>query len=171
LDPLSLPINTVFGVAYCCARQFENAEKQLRMTLELDPNFALAHGMLGALCLVPMGRYDEGIAELQKAIALAENEVMPIGTLGYCYGKAGRRNEALRVLDELEEMSKRRYVTPTARMLTYVGLGDERLFDALEEAYQQRAPSLAWLNVMPWWDDARAHPRFQDVVRRMNFPE
>ncbi len=172
LDPLSLLSNSIFAVVYCCTRQFENGEEQFRKTLELDPNFALARWMLGAFCLVAMGRYDESIAELQKAIALAVDVAVaiPTGVLGYCYGKSGRRNEALRILDELEELSKRRYVSPMARTLTYVGLGDERMFDALEDAYQQRAHSLIWLNVVPWWDDVRAHPRFQDVVRRMNFP-
>jgi tetratricopeptide (TPR) repeat protein len=170
LDPVSLLANSIFGLAYCYARQFENAEEQLRKTLELDPNFAFARWLLGGFCLVPMGRYDEGIAELQKAIALAENVVLPIGLLGYSYGKAGGRNKALRVLDELEELSKRRYVTPMARALTYLGLGDERMFDALEGAYQQRTPSLVFLNVMKWWDDVLAHPRFQDIIRPMNFP-
>ena len=172
LDPLSLLSNAIFAVVYCCTRQFENGEEQFRKTLELDPNFALARWMLGAFCLVAMGRYDESIAELQKAIALAVDVAVaiPTGVLGYCYGKSGRRNEALRILDELEELSKRRYVSPMARALTYAGLGDERMFDALEDAYQQRAHSLIWLNVVPWWDDVRAHPRFQEVVRRMNFP-
>jgi TolB-like protein/Tfp pilus assembly protein PilF len=172
LDPLSLLSNSIFAVVYCCTRQFEKGEEQFRKTLELDPNFALARWMLGAFCLVAMRRYDESIAELQKAIALAVDVAVaiPTGVLGYCYGKSGRRNEALRILDELEELSKRRYVSPMARALTYAGLGDERMFDALEDAYQQRAHSLIWLNVVPWWDDVRAHPRFQDVVRRMNFP-
>lgn len=170
LDPVSLLTISISGLAYCWARQFENAEEQLRKALELDPNFAFARWVLGGFCLAPMGRYDEGIAELQKAIALAENIVFPIGLLGYSYGKAGRRNEALHVLDELEELSKRRYVTPMGRAVTYLGLGDERMFDALEQAYQLRAPSVVFLNVMTWWDDVRVHPRFQDMIRRMKFP-
>ncbi|HEV2385846.1 MAG TPA: protein kinase [Candidatus Acidoferrales bacterium] len=170
LDPVSLLTNSIFGVAYCCARRFENAEEQFRKTLELDPNFPFARWLLGGLCFVPMGRYDEGIAELQKAISLAENNVLPKAFLAYAYGKVGRKSEALGVLDELEELSKRTYVTPMARALTYLGLGDERMFDAFEGAYQQRSSSLVWLNVMPHWDEVRAHPRFQDIIRRMNFP-
>jgi hypothetical protein len=54
--------------------------------------------------------------------------------------------------------------------LTFVGLGDDRMFDALEEAYRQRVPSCVWYNVLPLWDDIRAHPRFHDIIRRMNFP-
>ena len=142
LDPVSLLTNSIFGLAYSYARQFESAEEQLRKTLELDPNFVFARWMLGGLCLVPMGRYEEGIAELQRAIALAEYNFLPKGFLAYAYGKVGRRSEALRILDELEELSKLRYVTPMGRALIYLGLGDERMFDALESAYQQRIPSL-----------------------------
>ena len=158
------------GIVYSYAREFGTAEAQYRKTLELDPNFAFARWLLGGFCLVPTGRYDEGIAELQKAIALAENVALPRALLGYACAKAGRKSEALRVLEELEELSKRRYVMPMGRAFTYLGLGDERMFEALEEAFQRRSPSLAWLKVFPLWDDIREHPRFQDMVRRMNFP-
>lgn len=170
LDPIWLLTNCIVGIVYCYARQFGTAEEQFRKALELDPNFAFAHWLFGGFCLVAMGRYDEGIAELEKAIALAENVALPRGLLGHAYAKVGRKNEALRVLGELAELSKRMYVTPTARAFTYMGLGDERMFEALEEAYQQRSPSLVWLKVYVHWDDVRAHPRFQDIIRRMNFP-
>jgi serine/threonine protein kinase/tetratricopeptide (TPR) repeat protein len=170
-DPASVLVSTVVGVVYAWARQFQAAEEQLRRTLELDPDFAFARWSLGGICLVAKGRYDEGIAELQKAIALAENVALPRGFLGYGYARAGRKDEALRLLEELEELSRHRYVTPIAKAFTYAGLGDEvRMFEALEEAYQQRCPTLAWSGVAAHWDDWRAHPRFQDLLRRMNVP-
>jgi hypothetical protein len=46
----------------------------------------------------------------------------------------------------------------------------QRMFEALEEAYQQRSPTLAWSGIAAHWDDWRTHPRFQDLIRRMNFP-
>jgi TolB-like protein/Flp pilus assembly protein TadD len=170
LDPVSLLVNVLVGTVYCAVRQFQSAEGQFRKALELDPNYMFAHETLGSICLVQTGNYDEAVAELQKAASLAENIAVPRGGLGYVYAKAGRKDDALRVLEELDELSKQRYVSPWARAVIYLGLGDDRMFDALEEAYQQRAPSLVWLNVMPWWDDVRAHPRFQDIIRRMNFP-
>jgi len=74
------------------------------------------------------------------------------------------------VLAELEAMGRQRYVAPVSRVFVYAGLGDDRLFDALEEAYQQRSSSLVWSMVFPHWDELRAHPRFRDLLRRMNFP-
>ena len=169
-DPVALLVNSVGGLIYCFARQFWAAEEQLRKTLQLDPNFMFARWVLGGLCLAPMGRYDEAIVELQKAIALSENVAHPRGLLGYAYAKVGSRDDALRVLEELEELSKRRYVSPVSRAFTYCGLGDERMFQALDEAYQQRSSSLVWSRVFPIFDDVRAHPRFQDLIRRMNLP-
>jgi len=170
-DPVALLVNGVAGLIYCFARQFGTAEEQLRKTLQLDPNFMFAHWILGGLCLLPMGRYDEAIVELQKSIAVSENVAHPRGLLGYAYAKVGRKDDALRVLDELEELSQRRYVAPVSRAFTYSGLGDERVFQALDEAYQQRSSSLVWARVFPHWDDLRAQPRFQDLLHRMNFPE
>src|SRR5271166_4602315 len=169
-DPVALLVNCIVGLIYCFARQFGAAEDQLRKTLQLDPNFMFAHWILGGLCLLPIGRYDEAIVELQKAIALSGNVAHPRGLLGYAYAKVGRKDDALRALEELEELSQRRYVAPASRAFIYSGLGDERVFQALEEAYQQRSSSLVWVRVFPHWDDLRAQPRFQDLLRRMNFP-
>ena len=169
-DPVALLVNGVAGLIYCFARQFGAAEEQLRKTLQLDPNFMFAHWILGGLCLLPMGRYDDAIAELQKAIALSGNIAHPRGLLGYAYAKVGRRDDALRVLKELEELSKQRYVAPVSRAFIYSALGDERVFEALDEAYQQRSSSLVWGRVFPHWDALRAQPRFEELLRRMNFP-
>lgn len=169
-DPVALLVNGVVGLIYCFARQFGTAEEQLRKTLQLDPNFMFAHWILGGLCLLPMGRYDEAIVELQKAIALSGNVAHPRGLLGYAYAKLGKKDDAVRVLEELEELSKRLYVAPVSRAFTYSALGDERVFQVLEEAYQQRSSSLVWARVFPHWDDLRAQPRFQNLLRRMNFP-
>ena len=169
-DPVALLVNGVAGLIPCFARQFETAEEQLRKTLQLDANFMFAHWILGGLCLLPMGRYDEAIAELQKAIALSGNVAHPRGLLGYTYAKVGKKEDALRVLDELEELSKQRYVSPVSRAFVYGGLRDEQMFEALDQAYQQRCSSLVWAKVFPHWDDLQAQPRFQDLLRRMNFP-
>jgi eukaryotic-like serine/threonine-protein kinase len=169
-DVVSPLVNGIVGLAYAYARQFGAAEEQFRKTLELDPSYGFARWLFGGFCLVPVGKYDEGIAELQKGASLAENVGLPRALLGYAYAKAGRRDEALRVLEELDEFAKRGYVSPLARAIIYVSLGDERMFEALEDAYRQRCPSLVWARVFPYFDDVRAHPRFQDLIRRMNFP-
>jgi len=169
-DPVALLVNGVAGLIYCFARQFEAAEEQLRKTLQLESNFMFAHWILGGLCLLPTGRYDEAIPELQKAIALLGNVAHPRGLLGFSYARVGRTDDALHVLDELDELAQQRYVSPVSRAFVYGGLRDERMFQELDEAYKQRCSSLVWAKVFPHWDDMRARPPFQDLLQRMNFP-
>lgn len=45
-----------------------------------------------------------------------------------------------------------------------------RPFDWLERGYEDRDPDMAFLNTYPVFDPLRGHPRFQDLLRRMNFP-
>ena len=56
--------------------------------------------------------------------------------------------------------------------MVYVGLGDkDSAVDSLEKAYNERAPGLTYLKWQPLWDPLRSHPRFQALLKKMNFPE
>ncbi len=55
--------------------------------------------------------------------------------------------------------------------MVYGILGDkDRAFQWLERGYRERSQAYSALNVDPSWDPLRSDPRFQDLVRRMNFP-
>ena len=88
--------------------------------------------------------------------------------LGMCYGLAGRQADANKVLKELLELSRRRYVTPVALVQVYIGLGDkDQAFAWLEKAYEERSYGMAFLKVMPMADPLRSDPRFDDLLRRI----
>lgn len=93
-------------------------------------------------------------------------------TLGRVYAMAGRRDEALAILRELEHSATRSYVPPTAIARVHVGFGEhERALDWLERAYNLRDGDMYLLKTWPLWDPLREHPRFEELVRRMNFPD
>ena len=72
------------------------------------------------------------------------------------------------MLDELNELSKRRYVSSYRVGAIYLGLGEtETALEWLERAVEERDSWLVWLNVDPVLDSLRAHPRFKDFVRRV----
>jgi serine/threonine protein kinase/Tfp pilus assembly protein PilF len=140
LDPLSLVINRQLGGAgFLYARQYEQAIEQLRKTLEMDPNFALAHQRLST-AYIQKSMYKEGIAEIEKELVISPGNSYVLSWLGNAYARAGRRAEAQKVLDRLDELSKRTYVSPQYRVFIYAGLGKkDKAFEWLEKSYGERS--------------------------------
>ena len=167
-DPLSLPVSAVAARTFYFARRYDQAIEQLRKTLEMDPTFPLAHWCLG-MAYVQVGRHEEAIAEYQKAVSLPRGLPSALGGLGYAYAVSGKRTEAQKVLAELKELSKRRYVPPFAIAVIYVGVGDKaQAFEWLDKAYEDHSLLLTWIKVWPELDSLRGETRFQDLLRRMN---
>ncbi len=168
LEPLSLNINNNLAYQFSFKRQYDEAIQQFRKTLELDPNFARAHTGLGRV-YVQEGRFEEAIAELQKAVSLSgQPEPVLKAVLGHTYAISGKRDEARKVLDEMVELSKRRYVSAYAIAMVYAGLGEkEQAFASLEKAYGERAGRLQYLRADREWDSLRSDSRFADLLRRI----
>src|SRR2546425_1581696 len=167
LDPLSLVINTDLGSNYCYARRYDEAIAQLRKTLEMDPGFYIAHVVL-AQALDAKGARDAAIVEWQKARALNDDPAV-LGLLGRAYGLSGNKREAEKILDQLKELSKERYVAAYSFALVYLGLGDkEEALRWLEQSYQDRAGSdIGYIRVDPLLDPLRVDPRFEALAEKI----
>src|SRR5947208_12510731 len=88
--------------------------------------------------------------------------------LGHVDAISGKRNEAHKIIDELNDLSQRMYVDPYFLAEIYVALGErDRALQALETAYNQRSSWMVWLKVEPKFDQLRGDPRFKDLVRRV----
>jgi serine/threonine protein kinase/Flp pilus assembly protein TadD len=166
LDPLSLIINTNLGWIYYFARRYDDAVEQIHKALRIDENFNVAYFKLGQV-YERQGRYEEAIAQYRRAMQLSSNLwIMP--GLAHALAMMGRRDEALRVLDELKAMSRERYVSPYFIAEVYRGLGEIDLtFEWLNKAYDDRSDWLVWLGVEPSLDGLRSDPRFTDLMRRV----
>ncbi|MEO5717871.1 MAG: tetratricopeptide repeat protein, partial [Chthoniobacterales bacterium] len=140
LDPLSLVINADLGVDYYYARRYEEAIAQQRKTLEMNPGFYYARFNLG-LALVAKGDLKAAIAEYREAYA-SDDDPWVLGLLGNAYALSGNKTEAWKILDQLKERSRQRYVSAYSYVVVYLGLGDkEEAFRWLEQSYQDRAGS------------------------------
>jgi serine/threonine protein kinase/Tfp pilus assembly protein PilF len=104
LDPLSLINNAILANAFYMARQYDQAIEQLRKTLELDTNSTVAHNVLG-MAYLQKSMHKEGIAEFEKALAASPGNTLLLSGLGYACAVAGRKAEAQKVLDQLNETS------------------------------------------------------------------
>ena len=121
--------------------------------------------------------HEQAIAEIQKGMELIELAKerpvsIPLGRLGYAYGVSGKRREALVVLEKLRILSKTTYVSAFTFAIVHVGLSQkDQAFRWLQKAYDERVPELIFLKVDPRFDSLRSDPRYEDLIRRMNFPQ
>lgn len=167
LDPLSLSISSSRGYILENARHYEEGIEQLRRVIAIDPNHYQAHWLLG-LTYLASGRIDEAVATAEKTVAVSGRAPAALGLLGLAYGTSGRKREANKVLDELFQLQKRRYVPPLAFTYVYIGLGNkDQAFAWLEKSYQERSNHIAFFKVNPTVDSLRSDPRFADLLKRI----
>jgi TolB-like protein len=167
LDTLSLPINTDLAQSLFFARRFDESEEQLRKTFEMDQNFVRACVICGAL-YGQMGRHEESIAVLERAVGVSEGNPLALSGLGHALALSGQRDEARRILIELKELARQRYVSAYNIAIIHAGLGEkEAALDWLVKAYHNKDVWLVWLKVNPRFDTLRDEPRFADLMRRV----
>jgi len=171
LDPLSLlPTGNLAMLAYFGGR-YDRAIAQLQKTLEMDPKFPVAHWGIG-LAYEQKGQYERAIAAFEKAKAIAPDSLNTKASLGHAYALQGKRREAEKIIAELKDQSKQKYVSSYQVAVIYAGLGErDRALEWLEKAYEERSTLLAYFEMDPRLDPLRGEPRFQALLRRMNFPE
>jgi len=171
LAPLDQVANTVHGLNLYSAHQYDAAIRQLHATIRLQPSFWWPHVMLG-WCYEQVGNLPEATAEFYRATQLEDTITEPLAALGRGYALAGNRMEAMKVLEELRQRAKRVHVSPYDVAIIYVGLGQkDKALEWLEKAYEGRSWYLCSLSVDPKVDGLRSDPRFQDLMRRIGFPQ
>ncbi len=95
-----------------------------------------------------------------------------MAALGHAYGLAGRRADAIALLEQMEEASEIRHDQPYLLATVHAGLGNaEQAIEWLEKSYEARDWWLPFLNVEPGFDVLRSDARFQDLRRRLNLPQ
>ena len=162
IDPLS-PWNNSAFVSFL-GRRYDSAIVESQKTLELDPNFAVAHMIIG-LSHVEKKDYQQGISELQKARDNPDSQAL----LAYAYAVAGNRRDARKILEELKQLSKQKYVSSFPIAAVYAALGDrDESLKQLEKAYAERSWAMGMLKVNPVFDSLRSDSRFSELLRRMN---
>jgi TolB-like protein/DNA-binding winged helix-turn-helix (wHTH) protein/Tfp pilus assembly protein PilF len=168
LDPLSLIISADLADALCIAHLYDESVQQSRRTLEMDPNFAIAHYELGQ-AFVQKRMLSEAIEQFQRAIKLSGGNEVFNANLAYAYATSGSKEEAMKIVKDLEDRQTQHSSTDASIGLIYVGLGDnDQAMIWLNKAYQARFnPSIL---VRPAFDPLRSDARFQNLLRRIGLP-
>jgi len=166
LDPLAHG-SDVASTLLRAGRPAEAAREAARV-IEFDPRAPRAHSALGWAYL-KMGQVDQGLAELQQAVALDPGNTLFLAQLGQAFAETGKAAEARDVLRQLEALSEKRYVPPYHMAYVYTGLGEyDAALDALEQAYAERAGAMYGIKGSFLFTALRPHPRFTALLRKMN---
>jgi serine/threonine protein kinase/Flp pilus assembly protein TadD len=166
LDPLSLIANLELGAIYGYARQNDLAIAQLRKIIEMDPNWYLARMVLCQTYSFKE-QFAEAIAECEKARGLDDDPAV-LSYLARAYVLSGKRDEALKVVVQMHELAKQRYVPAYGFGCAYAALGDkDQAFQWLERSLQDGGWEITFLKVDPAMDSLRSDPRFNDLVKRV----
>ncbi len=165
----SLITNALEGQFLFYAERELEAFARYYKTLEIEPNFWVAHNGLGRV-YIRQERYAEAIAELNKAKELSGGSTEPLTQLGYALAKSGNRERAQATLEELKFVAKENYVPAYSFAMIYNGLGErEEALNYLEKSFQEREAQISFIKVDTRWDEFRTDPRFMEIIKRMNF--
>ena len=158
------------SVVFLMAREYERGVAECERVLELDPNFPLAM-LIQSWTLSLLGRHEEALSVIHHAVKLSSRQMVYLAQLGWAYAAAGSRGQAQEVLDELAIRKRNQYVPPLWFGQIHAGLHDtDRALEYFQGAYEERCPLMIFLSANPAYDPLRPDPRFQDLLRRMNFP-
>ena len=169
IDPLSPIINTDLGLISYYGHQYGAAIEQLKTTLTLDPDFAVAHWRLGH-AYAQSGKFREAESEMRRALELSGRSPVFLSALGYVLAASGKHSEARQMLNELRRLSRERYVFPNFYSNIYIGLNEkEQAIVWMQRTYEDRCSAIAGLKVEPMYDPLRPDPRFRDLLRRVGY--
>jgi TolB-like protein/DNA-binding winged helix-turn-helix (wHTH) protein/Flp pilus assembly protein TadD len=165
LDPLAVS-GSDLGWDLLFARRYDQAIQELHSNLAVKPDDAFARWILGFVLIANHDPHG-AIPELEKGVSVSSRSPAVIGLLVNAYAQAGRRRDALRLLDELKRRQTE-YVPAATFVFAYLGLGNyDQAFVWLERAYKEQSYALQTLKVLPLFDPIRNDPRFIDLLHRV----
>jgi TolB-like protein len=167
LDPLNPVMVVHLGWHYLYAHEYDKSIEYSLHAIEADPGRYLAEDALGR-AYEQKGMHAQAVHAFERAVAVSKEGSAFVASLGAGYAAAGRRDDAIGIVNRLKLESRHSYVPAYGLAEIYAALGDkEKAFVWLERAYEERSSELVYLKVEPRLDGLRSDFRFQDLLRRM----
>ncbi len=167
LDPYSLSVHTSRGMVFYYSGHCQKAVESHREALDMDPSFVHGRYYLG-MALADCGEIEAAIREFE-GLRAAEPIAQTLAMLGYVYGLSGNDMQALKIIDALKEISKRRYVSAYNIATVYAGMNRRNdVFKFLERAIQERSAWMVFLKTDPVFKRVRDDRRFVNIIGRMS---
>jgi serine/threonine-protein kinase len=175
LDPLSHAIGVTVGVVRFMSRDYDGAIEALQQTLESTPDFFSGYAWLN-LAFTEAGRFEEALEAVNQLVEVRPDFTNVVLARAYTYARWGKEKEALALLGEVEVSIEH----GAWRGIVNAQLGElDRAFVLLEECLDDptwrmfflHRSLLFYMKVGPWFDPLRGDPRFEGLLRRLNFAD
>ena len=149
---------------FLARRYAESVDTELS-ALEMDPQFWLAHWVLG-MAYEQLGDQSSATAALRQADDLSEGNVMVHGLLGRMHALCGRIDDAQAILEDLITRPARQAPPAEIVGLVHASLGNtDAAFECFHRAAREGSYLLSFLNVSPIFDPLRSQQRFAKLQR------
>jgi tetratricopeptide (TPR) repeat protein len=168
-DPVSTSSGCVRARLLYYARRYDQSIDLYRKILQTDPTVA-GHCTWASFAYQKLSRFDEAITVAKRSSESSPNEMLPRAALARAYGVMGNKDEARRVMRQMLDLSKRRFISEYDFAAAYSGWDPEESLAWLQKGYEGRGGLLVYLKVDASFDDFRSDPRFQDLIRRLAIP-
>jgi len=170
LDPLSISSHNAAAAAAFCDGQPDRTIAEGHKILELDANDPRAYLNL-SVGHFQRGMYQEALQEIEKGLLLTHRDPFFLAVAAVVHGRLGLMDQANKLVEEMRGDSKMTSVAPYFFAIAFTGMGKQKqATDALEEAYKTHDAYIVALQSDPLLSPLHSNPRFQELVRRMNFP-
>jgi len=168
LDPVSPAAETNLAVMFYYAGQCDQAIERSERALEVEPNWADAYETMGR-AYEQKQLHRAAITALRKAVSVSGRAPRYLVDLGHAYAVAGKRREALGLLEEVTRFSNEKGFGAYGVALIYCGLGDSgQALVWLEKAYEERSGSMPFLGVDPRLKPLSSEAGFRDLIARIS---
>jgi adenylate cyclase len=148
--------------------QTSQALERARDVIELFPWYWSSY-LAAAVVLGASGFREEALSVLKKGLATNPENVFLLAALALNHGRRGERAKAIRILQQLEETARMRYVSPAALAIAAMGCDDvERTYDWLNKAAEEHDPMIIVLSTKALFPSHEQDPRYHALLRRMN---
>jgi Flp pilus assembly protein TadD len=167
LDPFSIRVYLYLIGALVRAGRADEARTRCQEALELEPNHPSVLWFQGQSEIIDSS-FDKGLALIEDALQRAGGDnILIMAALGWGYGRAGRVDEARRILAELESRSASHYVSAYVIAKVHAGLGDaDAAFEWLEKAWDEPGSMLLIAATDECFAHLRDDPRFKNLTSR-----
>src|SRR5438477_2458182 len=167
LDPLSPIISYVATAAYLADDRIDEAMTEGQRMQQLDPHYFYLDSNLAA-AYREKGKFAGAIALYSKA---EEEMRLPSSGLAITYARMGRQSDARKILDQLIQLRKKRYISAQIIGAIDVAFGNkDEAFRWLETAASEHSGILQWIAFLPDFRPLRTETRFTNFLRRIGVP-